>query len=1121
MGITISQKEISLDLQNQGFTNTIYSQQGDTDSRKLVVSLFDDGEKYIISSSSTVYLEGTRADDAVVHRKVDSISDNTVTVLFKNEELCVKGIAKYKISIYGNDGSILSSVPFKIKVYENIYNDEGIIATPEYSELQKILEDVSELEDNINKSEASRVESENKRNESESLRTESEEARKTAENQRSTAEEIRVSSENERVENEKNRTKEFAEMKKSVDGAENLNIESISSDENYQVKITNRNGEQNTSPNLLNKLQIGTVESGEYDENASATITGKFGEQKLNLRLPIGKPFKISKTYSSIDAMNQNISADLNLYEFCMIDTGSVEDEDTAKLYMRDVDGAHYITDLSGAQGIQGVKGETGATPNLTVGTVTTGEPGTQASATITGDAENPKINLVIPRGAAGTIENVTADSIYYTSKEDGKTVKEVIDTTNENIDAHTKDTNIHVTKTEKNIVSKLGESDEGTLTFNGSEIKTNTDYIADTLADAQKAIKDGLVEEGATVYVKEEINDGQGGNTGTYTLPIATTDTLGGIKPDGKTTFVNEKGVLSAKGGGATITPKPTVNPQIENGNAKVTITWGDPDDVIADGVILSTWKGTKLVMKETGYPENENDGTVIVDNKTKNAYASTGYEVAGLTNGNTYYFKLFPYSTDGIYNYQDSNKLLGNPNLVKLDSCTNMSLSLAMGSVTVSWTDPNAKKTVDGNTATWAKTVLVYKQGSTAPSSVSDGIVAVEETTRNKYSVNGFKVNGLTNGEQYSFSLFAVSTEGVSSDATIKTANLWATLIITTGETTLYGKEVTATYGSSTVSGTFNSTGSATLQIPWIGETTIASTNGTDTATSKVTISAYESTYSVDLSFLKIVTFADGTDEEIAKMIQAHYNDKINISDYWAVGDTRSVSLSAMSNSYISNITGMEIIINGIESHRAQDVQFVIGDFDHDDLATPINGHSKAAVTLLQKDCLMDASNASNSNNGSNDTEKGYMNSTNTNSGGWKDCARCTWCNNVYYNALPSAWKSMVKTVNKKSGTGGGSSFGTETTQDKIFLAAEIEIFGSTTYSVSGEGTQYQYYKNATANRYKMPKWDSYAVSQMYWGRSPRSGDTSRFGAVSNNGNANNNNASNAYGVAPCLCI
>ena len=632
--------------------------------------------------------------------------------------------------------------------------------------------------------------------------------------------------------------------------------------------------------------------------------------------------------------------------------------------------------------------------------------------------------------------------------------------------------------------------------------------------------------------------------------VDIATTEKAGIVKPDGITITVDEDGTLHGQSkvdemtgatadkdgtsgavpapkageenmflrgdgtwakvsGGSSIAPKATVDPAITNGNAKVTITWGDPDDSIVDGVVLATWQGTKLVMKESGYPENENDGIVLVDNKTKDAYVSTGYEVTGLTNGNTYYFKLFPYSTDGIYNYQDSNKLLGNPSLVKLDSCTNMSLSLAMGSVTVSWTDPEATKTVDGNTATWAKTVLVYKQGSTAPSSVSDGTIAVEETTRNQYSVDGFTVDGLTDGKQYSFALFAVSTENTASDATTATANLWATLIITTSETALYEKEVTATYGSSTVSGTFSSIGSVTLQIPWIGETTITSTDGTDTATSVVTISAYESTYSVDLSFLKIVTFADGTDEEIAKMIQAHYNDKINIADYWAVGDTRSVSLSAMS------ATGVG------ESHRAQTVQFVIGDFEHDDLATPINGHTKAAVTLLQKDCLMDASNASNPVNGSGNTENGYMNSTNTNTGGWKNCARRTWCNNVFFAALPSVWQSMVKTVNKKSGTGGGSSSGTEITADKIFLAAEIEIFGSRTHSVDGEGTQYQYYKNATANRYKMPKWNSSSFSHIYWERSHYSGDASYFCYVHYTGYVSYGTADNARGVVPCLCI
>lgn len=254
-----------------------------------------------------------------------------------------------------------------------------------------------------------------------------------------------------------------------------------------------------------------------------------------------------------------------------------------------------------------------------------------------------------------------------------------------------------------------------------------------------------------------------------------------------------------------------------------------------------------------------------------------------------------------------------------------------------------------------------------------------------------------------------------------------------------------------------------------------------------------------------LKIVTFANGTDEEIAKMIQAHYDNKINIADYWAVGDTRTVSLSAM-------------VATGVgESHRAQTVKFVIGDFDHDDLTTPINGHTKAAVTLLQKDCLMDASD---SGSGKNSTEKGYMNKSGTNENGWKGCARRTWCNNVYFKALPTTWQSMVKTVNKKTSIGYMQS-DLETVQDKIFLASEIEIFGSIDCSFVGEGTQYQYYKKATANRYKMPKWTNFYDSNIYFERSPFNKNNYSFCCVGGNGTPGANAAYDGIGIAPCLCI
>lgn len=55
-----------------------------------------------------------------------------------------------------------------------------------------------------------------------------------------------------------------------------------------------------------------------------------------------------------------------------------------------------------GAKGDKGDKGDPGATPNLSIGTVTTLEAGQNATASITGTAESPVLNLGIPKGAKG-----------------------------------------------------------------------------------------------------------------------------------------------------------------------------------------------------------------------------------------------------------------------------------------------------------------------------------------------------------------------------------------------------------------------------------------------------------------------------------------------------------------------------------------------------------------------------------------------------------------------------------------------------------------------------------------------------------------------------------------------
>lgn len=59
-------------------------------------------------------------------------------------------------------------------------------------------------------------------------------------------------------------------------------------------------------------------------------------------------------------------------------------------------------TGATGDIGPTGPTGPTGPIPTLTIGTVDTGAPGTDASATITGTSPNFVLNLTIPQGPTG-----------------------------------------------------------------------------------------------------------------------------------------------------------------------------------------------------------------------------------------------------------------------------------------------------------------------------------------------------------------------------------------------------------------------------------------------------------------------------------------------------------------------------------------------------------------------------------------------------------------------------------------------------------------------------------------------------------------------------------------------
>lgn len=213
-----------------------------------------------------------------------------------------------------------------------------------------------------------------------------------------------------------------------------------------QSATANANTATNAANSAAYKIDEMTVVASTVTPSspATATISETSGHKHIAFGIPKGDPgkdFHIAKTFASIAEMNAYTGTDIEAYDFAMIDTGSVEDADTGKLYCYEPEKTpkwQYIGDLSGKQGIKGdtgngidhitlnndytltitytdgtsdttssIRGATGAIPSFSVGSVSTGAAGSSASVTITGTDANPVLNMVIPRGDTGVAEGV------------------------------------------------------------------------------------------------------------------------------------------------------------------------------------------------------------------------------------------------------------------------------------------------------------------------------------------------------------------------------------------------------------------------------------------------------------------------------------------------------------------------------------------------------------------------------------------------------------------------------------------------------------------------------------------------------------------------------------------
>ena len=347
-----------------------------------------------------------------------------------------------------------------------------------------------------------------------------------------------------------------------------------------------------------------------------------------------------------------------------------------------------------------------------------------------------------------------------------------------------------------------------------------------------------------------------------------------------------------------------------------------------------------------------------------------------------------------------------------------------------------------------------------------------ATVTATKGSKVVSGTSVNGtctLTVPEAGTWSVKATRNGQTSDTKSVTFTDRYTTSL------TFFSATITVTVESGasvvlkkngTTLQTKTSTGTVVFTVTETGAYAVEATKSGQTVSGSVNVVSSTTSYALTLIFLKD-NFADN---DWASIIAACHSG--SVPSAWVVGNSKTMTINGAS--YQVDIIGK----------------------NHDTYASG----GKAPLTFQLHDCY---------------GEIKKMNSSGTNSGGWKNSEMRTTHLPAILALMPTEVRSGIREVSKKASVGGGSTT-IETVSDKLFLLSEVEIFGSTTNSAAGEGTQYDYYK---AGNSKVKKQNGSAT--YWWERSPFAGGPKNFCLVGIDGNGISANANYAYSVAFGFCF
>ena len=325
--------------------------------------------------------------------------------------------------------------------------------------------------------------------------------------------------------------------------------------------------------------------------------------------------------------------------------------------------------------------------------------------------------------------------------------------------------------------------------------------------------------------------------------------------------------------------------------------------------------------------------------------------------------------------------------------------------------------------------------------------------------------------------------------------------------------GSAITASCGDATLTATItgsDETGSVTLYPPTLGSWTITATKGDDSTSEVINATEYKD-YTLTLDYVNPVL--DKNEWKVIKKVA----DADKGANYWAVGDTKRITLNGKVGAYTFSNFNVDVFILGFNHNSTKEgthrIHFQIGKV------------SGKAVALCDSQY-----------NGSGSSAMFHMNSSDSNSGGWNGSymrktllgnsnTPASTLENSLMAALPSDLLAVMKTVTKYTdNTGGGSnSSGNVTaTADYLFLLAEFEVLGTRYWANQYEQNsqkQYDYYK--AGNSRVAYNHSAVDTAVWWWLRSADYGDRYSFCGVYTGGSYYYNSANYSAGLRPGFAV